>query len=154
VSSREGRRPAGRTEVASPPRGKAREAGVGGMSSVRIDKWLWAARFYRTRALACGAIETGHVRIDGERVKPARGVKAGDRVTVRKGGIAWEIEVVAPAERRGSASEAAKLYREDAASVAAREQEIARRRAAAPPRLPGRPTKRDRRALDDFLNEP
>jgi len=121
---------------------------------VRLDKWLWAARFYKTRALACEAIENGHVRVDGERAKPSRAVRAGDRVAVRKGGIAWEVEVVALAERRGSATEAAKLYREDDASVAAREKEIALRRAAAPPRFPGRPTKRDRRALDDFLDEP
>jgi ribosome-associated heat shock protein Hsp15 len=120
----------------------------------RLDKWLWAARFYRTRALACEAIETGHVRVDGERAKPSRAVKAGDRVAVRKGSVAWEFEVVALAERRGSATEAAKLYREDEASVAAREKEIALRRAAAAPRFPGRPTKRDRRALDDFLDEP
>ena len=104
--------------------------------------------------LACDAIESGQVRVDGERVKPSRGVKAGDRVTVRKGGIAWEVEVTALAERRGSATEAARLYREDAASVAEREQEVARRKAAAPARVPGRPTKRDRRALDDFLKEP
>ncbi|MFO1310283.1 MAG: RNA-binding S4 domain-containing protein [Burkholderiales bacterium] len=123
-------------------------------SRVRLDKWLWAARFYKTRALACDAIETGHVRVAGERVKPSRGVRAGDRVTVRKGGLAWEVEVVALAERRGSATDAAKLYREDPASARAREEELARRRAAAPPRFPGRPTKRDRRALDDFLNEP
>ena len=124
------------------------------VARVRLDKWLWAARFCRTRALACESIETGQVRVDGERVKPSRGVKAGDRVTVRKGGLAWELEVVALAERRGSATDAAALYREDAASAAARGEEIARRRAAAPPRFPGRPTKRDRRALDDFLNEP
>ena len=124
------------------------------MSSVRIDKWLCAARFFKTRALACDAIGTGHVRVDGERAKPSRAVRAGDRVAVRKGGIAWEVEVVALAERRGSATEAAKLYREDEASVAAREKEIALRKAAAPSRFPGRPTKRDRRALDDFLDEP
>ena len=130
------------------------QAPAGAATRVRVDKWLWAARFYRSRALACDAIESGQVRVDGERVKPSRGVKAGDRVTVRKGGIAWEVEVTALAERRGSATEAARLYREDAASVAAREQEVARRKAAAPARVPGRPTKRDRRALDDFLKEP
>ena len=130
------------------------QAPAGAATRVRVDKWLWAARFYRSRALACDAIESGQVRVDGERVKPSRGVRAGDRVTVRKGGIAWEVEVVALAGRRGSATEAARLYREYAASVAAREQEVARRKAAAPARVPGRPTKRDRRALDDFLKEP
>lgn len=130
------------------------QAPAGAATRVRVDKWLWAARFYRSRALACDAIESGQVRVDGERVKPSRGVKAGDRVTVRKGGIAWEVVVTALAERRGSATEAARLYREDAASVAGREQEVARRKAAAPARVPGRPTKRDRRTLDDFLKEP
>ncbi|CAG0972948.1 Heat shock protein 15 [Burkholderiales bacterium] len=121
---------------------------------MRLDKWLWAARFYRTRALACDAIGTGHLRVGGERVKPAHPLKVGDRVSVRRRGLAWEIEVLALADRRGSATEAATLYREDAAGAAARNEEIARRRAAAPPRFPGRPTKRDRRALDDFLDEP
>ena len=121
---------------------------------LRIDKWLWAARFYKTRTLAVNAVTTGHVRVGDERVKPARALKVGDRVSVRKGGYAWEIVVDALSDRRGSATEAAKLYTEDAASRAARDEAIAKRRAAMPPRFPGRPTKRDRRALDDFLNEP
>ena len=74
------------------------QAPAGAATRVRVDKWLWAARFYRSRALACEAIESGQVRVDGERVKPSRGVKAGDRVTVRKGGMAWEVEVAALAE--------------------------------------------------------
>ena len=124
------------------------------MTTARLDKWLWAARFYKTRTLATTAITSGHVRVGGERVKPARALKVGDRVSVRKGPFAWEVVVEALAERRGSATEAAKLYTEDPASRAAREEAIARLRAASPPRFPGRPTKRDRRALDDFLNEP
>jgi ribosome-associated heat shock protein Hsp15 len=123
---------------------------------VRIDKWLWAARFYKTRGLASEAVEAGQVRVGDERIKPARGVHVGERITVRKSGLAWHVEVTALAERRGSATEAAKLYRETAESVAAREEELARRRAAAAadPRLSGRPTKRDRRKLEDFLDEP
>ena len=120
----------------------------------RLDKWLWAARFYKTRTLATNAIVSGHVRVGGERVKPARALKVGDRVSVRRGPLAWEVVVAALAERRGSATEAAKLYTEDPASRAAREETIARLRAASPAQFPGRPTKRDRRALDDFLNEP
>jgi ribosome-associated heat shock protein Hsp15 len=122
--------------------------------SVRLDKWLWVARAYKTRSLAVAAIEAGQVRLGGARVKPAHAVKPGDRIEVRKGGLAWSLEVTGLAERRGSASEAAKLYVEDGASRDARELELARRRAAASERTPGRPTKRDRRALEDFLNEP
>ncbi|HET9337674.1 MAG TPA: RNA-binding S4 domain-containing protein [Casimicrobiaceae bacterium] len=121
---------------------------------MRLDRWLWAARFYKTRTLACEAIDDGHVRVGGERVKPARPLRPGDRVQVRKGGIAWDVVVAALADKRGSAEVAAALYREDEASIAARREAIAQRRAAAPPRFPGRPTKRDRRALDDFLDEP
>lgn len=125
-----------------------------GDAKLRADKWLWAARFYKTRALACEAIDTGRVRVAGERVKPARALKVGDRVTVRKGDLVWEVVVAALAERRGSATEAAKLYVEEEASIAARREALVHLRAAAPPRFPGRPTKRDRRALDDFLDEP
>jgi ribosome-associated heat shock protein Hsp15 len=121
---------------------------------VRVDKWLWAARFYRTRSLAAQAIEAGHVRVDGERVKPAHSLRASARVIVRKGDLAWDVEVVATSERRGSAPEAAKLYRETPASAAARERVTSERRAARAAMTPGRPTKRDRRKLEDFLNEP
>jgi len=119
----------------------------------RLDKWLWAARFYKTRTLATTAIAAGHVRVGGERAKPAHALKLGERVAVRKGAHAWEVEVTALDDRRGSATDAAKLYLEDPASRKAREDAIALRRAASPPRFPGRPTKRDRRALDDFLDE-
>jgi ribosome-associated heat shock protein Hsp15 len=123
---------------------------------VRLDKWLWAARFYKTRSLASDAVEAGQVRVEGERVKPAHAVREGERVTVRKAGIAFDVEVLAISDRRGGAPDAAKLYRETAESVAAREAEAVRRRAAAAgdPHLAGRPTKRDRRKLADFLNEP
>ena len=119
---------------------------------LRIDKWLWAARFYRTRTLAANAIEAGQVRVNGERVKPAQPVAAGSTVEVRRGGFAWVVEVTGIAERRGSAKDAALLYRETAESAAAREKAIAARRATSA--APGRPTKRDRRKLEDFLNEP
>ena len=135
--------------MSPPPSPRAAEA-----SKVRLDRWLWAVRFYKTRELACAAIDAGQVRVGGERVKPARALRAGDAVTVRRAGLVWEVEVIATIDRRVSAPEAAKAYREDAAVASAREAEIAMRRAAAPPAFPGRPTKRDRRALDDFLNEP
>jgi len=127
-----------------------------GEPKLRIDKWLWAARFYRTRSLAATAVEAGQVRIDGERVKPARTLRVGNLVTVRRAALVWDVEVTALAERRGSATDAALLYRETQASANAREAEVAKRRAAAAagPRLDGRPTKRDRRKLQDFLDEP
>jgi ribosome-associated heat shock protein Hsp15 len=126
-----------------------------GSAKLRIDKWLWAARFYRTRTLAAAAVESGQVRVDGERVKPARTVREGDHVSVRRDGLVWEVVVTALADRRGSAVDAARLYRETEASAKAREEEIARRRAAsATARFDGRPTKRERRKLQDFLDEP
>lgn len=123
--------------------------------AARLDAWLWAARFYKTRSLAAAAASGGQALLNDQRVKPAHVVRAGDVVTVRRDGLAWQVVVTGVAARRGSATEAAKLYREDDASRAAREAEIARRRsAAAAPRFPGRPTKRERRRLEDFLNEP
>jgi ribosome-associated heat shock protein Hsp15 len=126
------------------------------LAKLRIDKWLWAARFYKTRSLAAAAVEAGQVRVNGERVKPSRAVHAGERVNVRKAGYAWDVEVTAVDERRGSATEAAKLYSESDASRGAREDAVAKRKAAAAsdPRFDGRPTKRQRRKLEDFLNEP
>jgi ribosome-associated heat shock protein Hsp15 len=123
---------------------------------VRFDKWLWAARFYKTRTLAAQAIDAGQARLGSERVKPAHAVRMGDAVSVRKHGMAWELVVTGVADRRGSAAVAATLYRETAESLAARTEELSRRRAAAAsePRFPGRPTKRDRRKLADFLDEP
>jgi len=123
---------------------------------VRFDKWLWAARFYKTRTLAAQAIDSGQARLDDARVKASHAVRIGGRVTVRRHGFVWEAEVIALSDRRGSAADAALLYRESAESVATRERAIAERKAAlaAQARFTGRPTKRDRRKLEDFLNEP
>ncbi len=120
---------------------------------VRFDKWLWAARFYRTRALAALAIEAGHVRVDDQRIKPSRGVAAGDRIVLRKDGLVWNIVVAGLTDRRGSAASAAGLYREAPDSIAARAGEIAQRKAAATamPMRQGRPTKRERRKLKEFF---
>ena len=122
----------------------------------RVDKWLWAARFYKTRSLAVQAIEAGHVRVDDARVKPAHDLHVGERVSVRRSGLAWEVEVTALSDRRGGAADAALLFRETAQSIEARAQAMQQRKAAlaAEPRWSGRPTKRDRRKLEDFLNEP
>ncbi|MDO5624000.1 MAG: RNA-binding S4 domain-containing protein [Pseudomonadota bacterium] len=118
----------------------------------RIDKWLWAARFYKTRALAVQEIERGRVLVAGQAVKPAREVKAGDMVTVRQGPVTREVQVLGLSAMRGPAPQAQQLYAETPASVAAREQAAAERRLAPEPSLAmvqGRPTKRDRRALDE-----
>ena len=125
-------------------------------SRLRLDKWLWAARFYKTRTLAAEAIDAGHVRIEGERVKTAHPVRGGDRVSIRKAGYVWDVTVTAVSDRRGGAADAALLYKEDDASIAARDELAKQRKAAAEasPRYPGRPTKRQRRKLEDFLNEP
>ena len=126
------------------------------MNGIRFDKWLWAARFYKTRTLAAQAIEAGQARLAGERVKPAHAVRSGDAVSVRKHGLVWEVEVTGLSDRRGSATDAAALYRETPESIALRAEEMLRRKAAAAtePGFAGRPTKRDRRKLADFLNEP
>lgn len=120
------------------------------MERVRIDKWLWAARFFKTRSLATDAVAGGHVHVDGERVKPARDVKVGDRLEIRRGQTRFTVVVTALADRRGSATAAAELYEETPESIAAREQHREQRRLAKPigADLSERPTKRDRRRLD------
>jgi len=135
----------------------AETADSGTSGRIRLDKWLWAARFYRTRSLSAQAIDAGQVRVDGERVKAAHPIRAGMRVSVRKQALTWSVDVVGVAQRRGSATDAAALYRETADSAALREKTTAEQKAARAQAhaLPaGRPTKRDRRRLEDFLNEP
>ena len=133
----------------------SREANSG--ERVRLDKWLWAARFYRTRSLAAQAIDAGQVRVSGERVKAAHAVRAGTRISVRRQALTWTIDVIAAADRRGNATETAALYRETEDSEALRAKTLAAQKAARAQALAqpaGRPTKRDRRRLEDFLNEP
>jgi ribosome-associated heat shock protein Hsp15 len=119
---------------------------------MRLDKWLWAARFYKTRGLARAAIEGGKVRIDGARVKPAREIALGNRIEIGAGDSTLEVAVVKLGERRGPAPEARQLYDETPESQARREQAVVRTRVSPEPtsRLRGRPTKKDRRALDRF----
>jgi ribosome-associated heat shock protein Hsp15 len=111
---------------------------------------------YRSRSLAALALEAGQARVENERVKPSRALKVGDHLSVRKSGLVWEIEVLALSEKRGGAAAAALLYRETPESVAKREHETAMRKAAAlgTPRSLGRPTKRQRRKVEDFLKDP
>ena len=118
------------------------------MDRLRIDKWLWAARFYKTRSLACEAIDKGRVQVNGVAVKPARELKAGDMVQLRNGATLRTVQVLAISDRRGGAPEAALLYSETAASVQIRLAAAEQRRLAPEPALSlvhGRPTKRDRR---------
>lgn len=118
--------------------------------SVRIDKWLWAARFFKTRSMATDAVDGGKVRLNGERVKPARSVKAGDRLDIDNGATEWEVIVKDLAEKRGSATIAQTLYAETEESIAKREKKAELRKYFREPgeMLKGRPTKRDRRLLD------
>lgn len=118
--------------------------------TVRIDKWLWAARFFKTRTLATDAVDGGKVRLNGERVKPARGVRIGDLLDIDNGATVWEVAVRDLSELRASASIAQALYAETEASIARRQREAEQRKYFSEPAtsIKGRPTKRDRRHLD------
>jgi ribosome-associated heat shock protein Hsp15 len=120
---------------------------------MRIDKWLWAARFFKTRSLAQLAIAAGRVKVHDERIKPSQALKVGQRVAIRIGELLWDVEVKALSDKRGPAEQARKLYEETAASRAERERQHDVRRFSPEPALSikGRPTKRDRRRLDDLL---
>jgi ribosome-associated heat shock protein Hsp15 len=116
---------------------------------LRIDKWLWAARFFKTRTLASAAVSLGRVQLNGDTLKPSREVRVGDVVRIEAEHLVWEIEVLGLCEVRGPASVAQSLYRESDASRHVREEELARRKLYREPAaaLQGRPTKRDRRII-------
>lgn len=121
------------------------------MDKLRIDKWLWAARFYKTRSLAGEEIDKGRVRINDVEAKPSREVKVGDVVTMRAGPVVRTITVLGISGQRGGAPAAALLYQETAESIAARVQAAEQRRLGMEPAVTlehGRPTKRDRRDLE------
>jgi ribosome-associated heat shock protein Hsp15 len=123
---------------------------------VRLDRWLHAARFYKTRALAATAVEAGRVELNGQKTRRGKSVRVGDSLRIRLGPYEHRISVLALAERRGSAAVAATLYQEDPASREARERHAEQLRLAA--RLygdpqKGRPTKRDRRDLQRMKRE-
>jgi ribosome-associated heat shock protein Hsp15 len=122
---------------------------------VRVDKWLWAARFYKTRTLAAEAVNGGHVHINGQRSKASRGVQVNDVLKITKAGHIYTINIDAIAERRGSASEARLLYTESEASLQARELDRMQRKlnAMANPRPSRRPDKRQRRQLKNWRNK-
>jgi len=120
---------------------------------LRLDKWLWAARFYKTRALAVEEIGKGRVQVNGQAVKASRDMKLGDVVQLRQGVIQREVVVRGLSQVRGPAPQAQALYEETAASVAAREKAAEQRRMAPEPAqtiTQGRPTKQDRRRLADW----
>jgi len=122
------------------------------MEKVRVDKWLWAARFYKTRSLATDAVDGNKVRVNGANIKPAKEVKPGDMVTFSVGGQDWEVEVLGISDKRGAAPIAQALYRETEESTQGRAAESERRRKFAEPaaEIHARPTKRDRRTLDKW----
>ena len=124
--------------------------------SIRLDKWLWAARFFKTRQLAIEAINGGKVHLNGQRTKPGKTISIGSRLTIHKDSLAWEIEVCVIPKQRRPASEAILFYSEDEASKAKREQlkeEQRLIRASAPRPAPGKPSKKDRRMIHSFTGK-
>ena len=121
---------------------------------MRVDKWLWAARFYKTRSLAQQAIAAGRVKLNDARIKPAHELKPGDALAIRVGDLEWQIMVKALSDKRGPADAARQLYEESAASRMERERRQDLRRWGAEPAssLKGRPTKRDRRRIEGFTS--
>ena len=124
------------------------------VTKTRLDKWLWAARFYKTRQLAAEAINGGHVHLNGQRIKPARAVQLEDKLTIHKTPFTFEITVEGLSSRRGPAKEAQQLYSESDASMKTREELAEQRKlnAAQYPHTERRPDKRDRRRIIRFKN--
>lgn len=123
------------------------------MDETRLDKWLWAARFFKTRSLASAEIDKGHLSVNGQAVKPARAVRLGDRIDLRQDGFTRTVLVLGVSATRGPAPQARTLYEETPDSIAAREKLALQRKLAAEPSQSieqGRPTKRDRRKLADW----
>lgn len=118
----------------------------------RLDKWLWAARFFKTRSLATVAVNGGKVHVNGARAKPAREVRVGDEIAITRGQERWQIVVQALSDRRGSALDAQKLYKETPASreTRARHAELRKLAAVTAPATPGKPDKKTRRLIHRF----
>jgi ribosome-associated heat shock protein Hsp15 len=119
---------------------------------IRLDKWLWAARFFKTRGLAAEAVGGGKVEVNGARPKPSRIVRAGDELTIRRGPFEWIVIVKGVSRLRGPSPQAQALYRETEESVLRREAVAAQMKLERPPGFdsPGRPSKKDRRAMARF----
>lgn len=120
------------------------------MSGIRIDKWLWAARFFKTRSLASDAVGGGKIKLNGALTKPAREVRIGDQLDISNSETRWQVTIRGLSDKRGPAPEARLLYEETSESIAAREAEQLRRKFTREPaaEMHGRPTKRDRRQMD------
>jgi ribosome-associated heat shock protein Hsp15 len=123
-------------------------------SEIRIDKWLWAARFFKTRSLAADAVAGGKVALNGARPKPSRVVRPGDRLNIRRGAYEWTIIVKGTSNYRGPASDATALYEETEESRTRRQAAIAQLKLERPADFysPRRPSKKDRRAISKFTN--
>jgi ribosome-associated heat shock protein Hsp15 len=122
---------------------------------IRIDKWLWAARFFKTRPLATAAVSGGKVHLGGQRVKPGRTLKVGDSLQIQRAGFEYDVEVLALTDKRGPATAAAQLYAETEVSMQAREKlrEIQKLAALATPQTEGRPNKKQRRHIIRFKQD-
>ncbi|MBY0573702.1 MAG: RNA-binding S4 domain-containing protein [Undibacterium sp.] len=122
---------------------------------MRIDKWLWAARFFKTRSLACQAVDLGRILQNEQRVKPAHMVKIGDLIAIQQGELVWQIHVARLLETRGSATVAQTMYIETPESLSKRQQQAENRRFQTEPaaHLRERPTKRQRRLLNALTSE-
>jgi ribosome-associated heat shock protein Hsp15 len=124
--------------------------------SIRLDKWLWAARFYKMRGLATDAIKHGQIQVNGQRPKPSRTVRPNDEIQIDKAGQTWTVRVTALMDKRGSAAVAQSMYEESAASKARREQQAAQRRAewlSRPQPPEHRPDRRERARLRKLLQK-
>lgn len=121
-------------------------------TEIRIDKWLWAARFFKTRSLAAEAVSGGKVEIDGARARPSRAVRLGSQISVRRGPYEWVVIVKGMAKNRGPASQAQLLYEETDESMRRRQEIAAQLKLERPPEFdaPGRPSKKDRRVMQRF----
>jgi ribosome-associated heat shock protein Hsp15 len=139
-------------QAARPPVG----SGTGARTAAegqRLDKWLWAARFFKTRQLAAEAIHGGKIEVEGQGAKPGRPIRPGARLVIHKDSLVWEIQVLALASQRRPATEAALLYEEGEDSHLRRQALVRERRELGTlADRPGRPTKRDRRQIDRFTD--
>ncbi len=125
------------------------------MCMIRIDKWLWAARFFKTRSLAKKQVEQGKIKIEGQKVKPSRHVQIGDLLTIKKNDLLWEVKVMGIAEKRGSATIAQQLYQETDESIQNREAKTLLKKMEyhSTPKPHGRPTKKQRRDIRSLKNK-
>ena len=121
-------------------------------AEIRLDKWLWAARFFKTRSLAADAVSGGKVEVNGDRAKSSRIIRAGDKLMIRRGSYEWTVVVKDVSRLRGPAPRAQQLYEETIESASKREAAIDRMKLERPPEfdIPGRPSKKDRRAITRF----